>query len=344
MSMKHKSILTTLLALVLGACALILPAAATEADWNPDIAIPVTVEVTGSLPKTADTFQILLERPTGSDYPMPAGAAGDSCALAITPTGQPGAAKRTGTGSLGLSFSRRGVFTYTIRQQSLGNEDCYQDTRVYRLTVTVTNDEAQGGLQASVATCLLSENGQPSGEKQSGLLFENRYANPVRVTLTAIKTMNNRTPMEAYTFQLEPVRPAGEAITVKNSGKEIVFTPLTFSESGTYIYEMTEIPGTKRSITYDKSVYTATVVVSKDENGDYQAAVSYRKGSKTYTGTPRFANKSNPGNPASGDRFPMRLWLMLMALSLAGIAVLAAGFIKKRKGNPHRGQNPKQDA
>lgn len=328
---KMNRFLTILLVLVLGMGLFVLPARAAG-DFTPEVTIPVTVDLTGTLPETPDVFSIQLKANQAS-CPMPSGAADGVYTLPLNAgVDAQGKPNDSASGSFVLEFERLGIYTYTIRQLSIGDEDCYQDDTVYNLTVYVTNTDKYDGFQTSIAIYKQGPDGGNTGSKVP-VVFSNRYANPVEVPLTAIKTMDGKTPKDkAFSFRLK-TEGGVQVERVYNTGRNVVFTPLTFDEAGTYVYKLSEVTGLSRKITYDKSVYTVTVEVTKDENGDYQADVAYEKDGKAYEGTPRFANKTKPSgsSPATGDMFRMGLWVSLLVLSLGGLVTLVVFWFRKRK-------------
>lgn len=281
------------------------------------VEIPVSVELSGTLPGQPDVFNIQLKADQES-FPMPTGASKGVYTLPIT---------GAGSGKLSISFDALGVYTYTIRQKDVSFKNCYPDKSVYKMTIFVTN-APDGGFETNVAIYL---QGVADPTKQDSVTFKNRYANPVTVPLSAIKTLNNRTPGDnAFSFRL--VNAAGQVEeTVWNKGQSVEFTSLTFDQEGTWVYKMSEVIGSKTNMIYDKSVYTVTIQVDKDENGDYQAKVSYLKGDKDYEGTPRFANKTKSSTPQTGDMFRLYLWVGVMVVSLIAIVVLLAFRFRKKK-------------
>lgn len=332
MTNKMKRLLTAVLVLMISISLFVIPAQA--ADYTPEVTIPVTVKLTGTLPQTPDTFRVILTRPQGSENPMPAGAEGDTAVLSFAPTaGEDGTAVETK--SFALEFNKLGIYTYTIHQASIGDDDCYQSTKSYNVTVYVTNNSSYDGFETSVAIYERDANGESLKEQgKVPVNFENRYANPVKVPLTAIKTMDRKTPKDkAFTFKL--VDENKQLVErVENIGQDVVFTPLVFDKSGTYTYTMYEVMGLSLKISYDRSQYTVTIVVDKDENGDYKAEVTYLKGDKEYEGTPKFQNFTKTDTPTTGDMFRMGLWVGLMGGSLAALIVLIVVGVKKFKKKP----------
>lgn len=100
--------------------------------------VPVQITLSGTLPEAAEDFSVVLKADDASN-PMPQGSADGACTLVIS-------GENTESFPV-IRFSKVGIYHYTISQQSGSNADCTYDNSVYRLTVTVTNDEA-GGLGA----------------------------------------------------------------------------------------------------------------------------------------------------------------------------------------------------
>jgi len=84
----------------------------------------------------------------------------------------------------------------------------------------------------------------------------------------------------AFTFLLTPVNsapmPESNEITVTGAGKAS-FGPIAYDAPGTYIYTLTEKPGSLANWAYDASVYTLTVTVSENEDGQLAAGRTLAK-------------------------------------------------------------------
>ena len=102
---------------------------------------------------------------------------------------------------------------------------------------------------------------------------------PIRKEITGDKPSTNAT----FEFQLKAVSttvselkgnmpmPKGskgqtKIVTIKGAGATEIGT-ITFTEAGTYVYEMSEVNNCVNGYTYDTGVYTVTYVVTSDENG-----------------------------------------------------------------------------
>ena len=200
-----------------------------------------------------------------------------------------------------VTFNEAGTFTYTIVEQKPATPESaitYDET-VHTVTVTVTKDE-NGQLNADV---------QYDGKKDTPT-FTNTYTPPTPVPPTvkptsaqfkakkvlSINGSSDRTlKANEFTFLLKDQN--GTLVDTKTNGEngDILFNPVTFNEAGTFTYTIVEQkPATPESaITYDETVHTVTVTVTKDENGQLNANVQY-DGKKD---TPTFTNTYTPPTP-----------------------------------------------
>ena len=200
-----------------------------------------------------------------------------------------------------VSFNEAGTFTYTIAEQKPATPESAitYDESVHFVTVTVTKDE-NGQLNADV---------QYDGKKDTPT-FTNTYTPPTPVPPTvkpttaqfkakkvlAINGSSDRTlKANEFTFLLKDQN--GTLVDTKTNGEngDILFNPVSFNEAGTFTYTIAEQkPATPESaITYDESVHTVTVTVTKDANGQLNADVQY-DGKKNI---PTFTNTYTPPTP-----------------------------------------------
>ena len=203
-----------------------------------------------------------------------------------------------------VSFNEAGTFTYTIVEQKPATPESAitYDESVHTVTVTVTKDE-NGQLNTDV---------QYDGKKDT-LTFTNTYTPPTPPTpvpptvkptsaqfkakkVLTINGSSDRTlKANEFTFLLKDQ--AGTLVDTKTNGEngDILFNPVSFNEAGTFTYTIAEQkPATPESaITYDESVHTVTVTVTKDATGQLNADVQY-DGKKD---TPTFTNTYTPPTP-----------------------------------------------
>jgi len=274
--------------------------------------IPVTFHQDGNIPEEPEQFTVELI-PADSSFPMPAESEAGVYRKQIT----------AGTSdTVDIPCSRVGVFTYTVRQVPGENPHCIYDTTAYQVTVFVTYAQS-GGVEVNIVAHI------DGVEEKLDIEFSNYYSVPDGVTISAIKTLDGRTPGDGrFSFQL--ISSEGTVIeTVKNKGKEVTFQTLFFDDIGTFTFTVKEIAGNDTTISYDRTVYEAVVEVVRDEKNDYAATLTYQKNQKEHTGTPTFANKTIPASPMTGDTSNILLYAAVFAISAAALVVVLCK--KKRK-------------
>ena len=199
-----------------------------------------------------------------------------------------------------LSYTAEGTHTYTITENKGTDASINYSTQTITATVEVkkVNDKL-------VATVTYS-----GGDTEQGDTFTNTKTPPAPVPPTvkpttaqfkakkvlAINGSSDRTlKANEFTFLLKDQN--GTLVDTKTNGEngDILFNPVSFNEAGTFTYTIVEQkPATPESaITYDESVHTVTVTVTKDENGQLNTDVQY-DGKKD---TPTFTNTYTPPTP-----------------------------------------------
>ena len=204
-----------------------------------------------------------------------------------------------------LSYTAEGTHTYTITENKGTDASINYSTQTITATVEVkkVNDKL-------VATVTYS-----GGDAEKGDTFTNTKTPPTPPTPTpvpptekpttaqfkakkvlAINGTSDRTlKANEFTFLLKDQ--AGTLIDTKTNGEngDILFSPVSFNEAGTFTYTIAEQkPATPESaITYDETVHTVTVTVTKDANGQLNADVQY-DGKKD---APTFNNTYTPPTP-----------------------------------------------
>ena len=199
-----------------------------------------------------------------------------------------------------LSYSEEGTHTYTITENK--GTDASINYSTQSITATVDVKKANDKLVATVT--------YSGGDAEKGDTFTNTKTPPTPVPPTvkpttaqfkakkvlAINGSSDRTlKANEFTFLLKDQN--GTLVDTKTNGEngDILFNPVTFNEAGTFTYTIVEQkPATPESaITYDESVHTVTVTVTKDETGQLNADVQY-DGKKD---TPTFTNTYTPPTP-----------------------------------------------
>ncbi len=263
-----------------------------------------------------------------------------------------GAAVASGTndvnGNVTLSpirYEAPGTHTYTLREACPNALGLYKGVTYDGTTYTVVTTVSDNGDGTLTATHKLEGTTESAG-------FTNKYhAMPTQVSIGAVKVLEGcELKKDEFSFKL-----VGENIesTVTNDADgKINFDKLEYDEPGTYVYTISEVKGDEAGMTYDKSVFTATVNVVDDGEGNLKANVAFTKGDKSVEGivfnntykkpeTP--VPTPDPGTPktvtnivktvkgflpTTGDQQAAAL-LMAFVIAMAGVGALVWG-IRKR--------------
>lgn len=176
-----------------------------------------------------------------------------------------------------IRYEAPGTHTYTLREACPNALGLYKGVTYDGTTYTVVTTVSDNGDGTLTATHKLEGTTESAG-------FTNKYhAMPTQVSIGAIKVLEGRElKKDEFSFKL-----AGEDVesTVTNDADgKISFDKFEYSEPGTYVYTISEVKGDEAGMTYDKSVFTATVNVVDDGEGNLKASVAYAKGDKSVEG------------------------------------------------------------
>ena len=176
-----------------------------------------------------------------------------------------------------IRYEAPGTHTYTLREACPNALGLYKGVTYDGVTYTVVTTVSDNGDGTLTATHKLDGTTESAG-------FTNKYhAMPTQVSIGAIKVLEGRElKKDEFSFKL-----AGEDVesTVTNDADgKISFDKFEYSEPGTYVYTISEVKGDEAGMTYDKSVFTATVNVVDDGEGNLKASVAYTKGDKSVEG------------------------------------------------------------
>ena len=193
-----------------------------------------------------------------------------------------------------LSYTEEGTHTYTITENKGTDASINYSTQT--ITATVDVKKANDKLVATVT--------YSGGDTEQGDTFTNTKTPPTPVPPTvkpttaqfkakkvlAINGSSDRTlKANEFTFLLKDQN--GTLVDTKTNAEngDILFNPVSFNEAGTFTYTIAEQkPATPESaITYDETVHTVTVTVTKDATGQLNADVQYdgKKDAPTFTNT-----------------------------------------------------------
>ena len=257
-----------------------------------------------------------------------------------------GANAANGTVTLSpIRYEAPGTHTYTLREACPNALGLYKGVTYDGTTYTVVTTVSDNGDGTLTATHKLEGTTESAG-------FTNKYhAMPTQVSIGAIKVLEGR-ELKKDEFSFKLVGEGIESAVTNDADGKINFDKFEYSEPGTYVYTISEVKGDEAGITYDKSVFTATVNVVDDGEGNLKANVAFAKGDKSVEGivfnntykkpeTP--VPTPDPGTPktvtnivktvkgflpTTGDQQAAAL-LMAFVIAMAGVGALVWG-IRKR--------------
>ncbi len=183
-----------------------------------------------------------------------------------------------------ITFNAPGVYQYKIKEDLTLHVPGIIDYDEGTVIATVTVEDNDNGTMS--ATVSYSKNG---GAAADTFEFVNVYdAEDVTISLGGSKSVDAGN----YTYEVtggmfdftitpsadnpasDPVKAEGYTRTVSNdANKNFTFADLTFSEEGTYVYDITEKIGSITGIEYDPTVYTVKVIVEDNEDAKLTAKV-----------------------------------------------------------------------
>lgn len=257
-----------------------------------------------------------------------------------------GANDANGTVTLSpIRYEAPGTHTYTLREACPNALGLYKGVTYDGTTYTVVTTVSDNGDGTLTATHKLEGTTESAG-------FTNKYhAMPTQVSIGAIKVLEGR-ELKKDEFSFKLVGEGIESAVTNDADGKINFDKFEYSEPGTYVYIISEVKGDEAGMTYDKSVFTATVNVVDDGEGNLKANVAFTKGDKSVEGivfnntykkpeTP--VPTPDPGTPktvtnivktvkgflpTTGDQQAAAL-LMAFVIAMAGVGALVWG-IRKR--------------
>lgn len=172
-----------------------------------------------------------------------------------------------------ITYTKPGEYVYEITEVD-GKEAGYSyDGTVYTAKVVVTDKD--GYLAAEVTYY--------EGQEETEVVFTNGYV-PEEVTLEGETALKGNKVLSGrdlnagefeFTITAEEGTPMPEKKAVTNAKDGgFSFEPITFTKAGTYYYTISETDNGLGGVAYDKTVYTAKVVVT-DKGGYLAAEVTY---------------------------------------------------------------------
>lgn len=244
-----------------------------------------------------------------------------------------------------IRYEAPGTHMYTLREACPNALGLYKGVTYDGTTYTVVTTVSDNGDGTLTATHKLEGTTESAG-------FTNKYhAMPTQVSIGAIKVLEGR-ELKKDEFSFKLVGEDIESTVTNDANGKINFDKFEYDEPGTYVYTISEVKGDEAGMTYDKSVFTATVNVVDDGEGNLKANVTFTKGDKSVEGivfnntykkpeTP--VPTPDPGTPktvtnivktvkgflpTTGDQQAAAL-LMAFVIAMAGVGALVWG-IRKR--------------
>ena len=257
-----------------------------------------------------------------------------------------GANDANGTVTLSpIRYEAPGTHTYTLREACPNALGLYKGVTYDGTTYTVVTTVSDNGDGTLTAAHKLEGATESAG-------FTNKYhAMPTQVSIGAIKVLEGR-ELKKDEFSFKLVGEDIESTVANDADGKIGFDKFEYDEPGTHVYTISEVKGDEVGMTYDKSVFTVTVNVVDDGEGNLKANVAFTKGDKSVEGivfnntykkpeTP--VPTPDPGTPktvtnivktvkgflpTTGDQQAAAL-LMTFVIAMAGVGALVWG-IRKR--------------
>lgn len=227
-----------------------------------------------------------------------------------------------------VEFSVPGTYEYTIHEVkgSLGGVS-YDDAVCY---ATATVEQNVDDATLSVTWKVSATQG---GDPLTSVAFENAYEPaPVSVTLGGVKVLDGR-ELEAGEFSFVLTAPDDtELETATNTDRGgFAFSPITYSEPGTYEYTISEVKGDAEGVTYDDATYAVKVVVTDDGQGQLQVSELTYNGEASlpvFTNTYAAPEGPAPTIPETGDTTNAAVPVLV---AVVGAAVIAVAVVARRR-------------
>ena len=176
-----------------------------------------------------------------------------------------------------IRYEAPGTHTYMLREACPNALGLYKGVTYDGTTYTVVTTVSDNGDGTLTATHKLEGTTESAG-------FTNKYhAMPTQVSIGAIKVLEGR-ELKKDEFSFKLVGEDVESTVTNDADGKINFDKFEYDEPGTYVYTISEVKGDEAGMTYDKSVFTATVNVVDDGEGNLKASVAYTKGDKSVEG------------------------------------------------------------
>ena len=213
--------------------------------------------------------------------------------------------KNAADGTVALSpvaYTAPGTHSYELREVVGTAGGVTYDKTTYRVRTTVV-DAGNGTL--AVKHELMDAEGNAAND--TSVTFTNGYeAAPVTLKLGAAKVLKGA-ELKAGQFSFELKSRDGKVMSIAKNAADgsVTFDALTFKQTGTYTFTVSEVDDGQAHVTYDKAVHKTVVTVSDKaadgtKTGYLSAKVSYEGDANI---PPVFTNSyaENPGTPGTPE-------------------------------------------
>lgn len=210
-----------------------------------------------------------------------------------------------------MTFEKPGTYTYTLEEEQGKLGGVEYDTNKYTVIATVTDKDADGNYTGE-----LEVTWQINGAADNTVAFKNTYtAQPATVSLGAGKLMKGRDLSAGeYTFKLSDTNGNEVSTATNEENGAVTFDTITYDQAGEYTYTIIEVtpedtdPNTEgiqnNGVTYDQTVYNATVKVTDNAKGQLVPTISYGTedgGAPVFTNTYTAPAEPEQGGEGDGD-------------------------------------------
>ncbi len=256
---------------------------ALSTTWTPS----ASKTLTGTTPSDLSaTFNATVTADASTpNAPLPA-ASGATATTTMTAAGT-----QAFSGFGAITFTDAGTYKYQIQESNGTDAGMTYDKTTYLATVTVSDTSGQLTPTVTLQKVTDAEGAAITPAPAAAVSFTNSYA-PASTTWTpsASKTLTGDTPdnfSSTFTSHIAaddstptaPVPTQTDATTTMTAAGTKAFSgfgAISYDAAGTYKYLVTETGGTTAGVTYDKSAYLVSVVVT-DINGQLNAASSVQQ-------------------------------------------------------------------
>lgn len=252
-------------------------------------------QIQGDSPPQDEIFGFRLTGSPGA--PMPEG--GDK--ITITGAGEAAFGK--------ISYEKRGVYTYTVAEESKNTPGYTYDDAVY--TVRVVIDELDGVLYVQSKECQK----QNDGKSYETMVFTNLYQAQAEETVTV-----SGQKIWRYGTNKAENQPAFVVVRLYANGEEIMSFMLEESTQWQYQYTLPKFDESGKEIRY---------TVDEDPVPGYEKQINGFTLINTFEEAG--ATKPSAANPSTGDHSGQAAAVSLFLLSGAACALL---YLKSRKSDP----------